>query len=261
MKDPRPKQRRGVEASALATHAPAYPTRGAAPIDPSRRRFLRQVGAGAGAAGFLATVGLPQLAHGQSMAVDFSVLEAHPPTAAPIAEAPAVAAPAPSAPAPSAALGALAAPPAPRPAPPAAAASPAEAAEASAGEPLAQANDEAFVEITENRALWLEAGYLVLLRWVRRDGDQVVVAALEGSTAAVGELLQREVQATSDLHNLDRLHAIEAALVGLLEPLVAPARIEALHLNHDCNVVCGGLDAGTPPDHIPLAGVAPPTIW
>ncbi len=130
-------------------------------VDHSRRRFLRQLGAGAGAAGIVGTLGLPRLSHGQSREVDFTLLDAHPsraslePNPAPV-EAPLAVMPAATAPA----------PPADAPAQPA---SPARAA----------------VMLTENRALWIEPGYLILIRWMRPEGDAAPVGARLGSAVVV----------------------------------------------------------------------------
>lgn len=220
------------------TKVPSWPASG--PLNPSRRAFLRRVGLGAGGAGFLATVGLPGLSHGQSREVDFSLLEAHParhdlnpappPTAAP-AQPMALAPPAPAPPA--------AAPP----------------ADSAASAP------EEEVGTVENRALWVEPGYLVLLRWQRPADNEEVIAALEGSSDAVATYLSEQVENSQSLHDLGRLHVIEDGLAALLELRVAPADIQTLHLDHDCVSVCSTLPDHFPDDFIPLPGIAPPTDW
>ena len=125
--------------------SPGYPSRSEVAHDPSRRRFLRQVSAGAGAAGLLSAMGLPKLAHGQSTDVDFGVLEAHPPRSGLAPEQPAAPAP---------------------PALPMAAAPPAPAPPAPPQEPVDEVV-QVVAEITENRALWIEPGYLLMLMWTR----------------------------------------------------------------------------------------------
>lgn len=212
-----------------ADASPDYPRAGR--VDPSRRRFLAQLSASAGGLGLFSALGLPRLAHGQSEAVDFSVLDAHP---SPTALAP----PAPPA---------MAAPAAPMPAPaPPAASAPSQAA----AEPVEM--------VTEHRALFVEPGYIVLLRWERPAGDTAVVAALEGSTEAVSAYLSANIDEMNDLHDIDRLHTHEHDLVELLQARVAPATIEVLHLDHDCNSVCGARGwTGPDPDFIPLPGVPP----
>lgn len=222
------------------------------PDDPSRRRFLARLAWGTGGASLLAQLGLPRLAHGQSLEVDFGLLDAHPgrdalmPPAVPAAPpAPPSATPAPVA----------AAPPAQAPAD----------ASSPAGEGEGGGTNEGEVgqglTVTENRALWVEPGYLILLRWTRPRSDDDPVAALEGATDAVAGFLGTEVTSSDDLHNLDRLHEIEHGVVELLEPRVVPAVIETLHLDHDCNSVCSQLDLGPDPDVIPLPGVPVAPDW
>ena len=65
-----------------------------------------------------------------------------------------------------------------------------------------------------------------------------------------------------DLHDLPRLHTHEQALVALIDPRIVPARVEKLHLDHDCNTVCNsfGWTGPTGPD-IPLPGAPMPTSW
>lgn len=204
-------------------------------IDRSRRRFLKQVSVGAGGSAVLAGVGLPQLAHGQSREVDFSLLDRHrgthelvpTPPAQPMAAAPmAPALREEQAPADEAVLDAEPEPPA---------------------EPEPQ--------VVENRALWVEPGYLILLRWQRQDPGAAQIAALEGATEAVSAYLGEQVTDGSALHDLDRLHHIEHGLFTLLAGLVAPANIQTLHLDHDCTSVCSGF--GWPEGDIPLPGEPP----
>lgn len=219
-----------------------YPARqrdGDAALDPSRRRFMRQLAGGAGAAGLLSTFGLPRLAHGQSMEVNFSLLDAHPSTHDLMSPASGDMTAAPAAPAEPAA----AAPPPP--------AAPPSDSVAGAG----------VTQVTENRALFVDPGYLFLIRWTRPADNADVVAALEGSAQAVQSYLGEHVSTADDLHDLGRLHAIEMGVVELLSSRVAPANVETLHLDHDCNTVCSSLGWEVDPDFIPLPGIAPPPSW
>jgi hypothetical protein len=229
------------------TRAPAYPSwtalRGSpTPFDPSRRRFLRQVGTAAGALSVLSTTGLPRLAHAQQPTPNFGLLDQHPPSGAlvapaqPMAMMPAVPPPAP--------VQGLAQPPT----------TPAAIEPPTSG-PTSQATAE---WVTEDRALWVEPGYLILVRWSRPIDNLDVVAALEGATPTVAAYLSSNVTAYNDLHDLDRLHTLEAGLVSMLAPTLSPATLDVLHLDHDCNTVCTGLpgyyDA---PENIPLPGMLP----
>jgi len=137
------------------------------------------------------------------------------------------------------------------PAPPAAAA-PSDSAEAPPAE---------IVMAVENRALWVEPGYLVLLRWERPVENEEVIATLEGSSDAVAAYLSEQVENSQSLHDLGRLHLIEDGLAALLEARVAPADIQTLHLDHDCASVCTALPDHIPDDYIPLPGVPPATDW
>jgi hypothetical protein len=149
--------------------------------------------------------GLPQLAHGQdqSLPVDFSRLSNHPSVrpaedeqvmaevAAPAEEAPPL---------------------------------PADQA------PLSEAPAEPITVIDENRALWVEPGYLIMLTWQRPD-DATIVAALEGSAQAVQDFLSARVTQVDQLHNIEQLHGLEGEVLVLLESRVAPAHITVLHLD------------------------------
>lgn len=95
------------------------------------------------------------------------------------------------------------------------------------------------VWVTEHRALWVDPGYLILIEWSRPASDTAPVASLEGSAAAVAALLSEQVTDPQALHDTERLFDIEQAVASLLAEAVAPARIDVLHLDHDCNVVCG----------------------
>jgi len=241
---------------------PGYPDRDTAPADGSRRRFLRQIGVGAGAATVLTSLGLPQLAHGQSREVDFSLLDAHrnrdalAPAAAEMAAGDALADAAAEQSRPEAE-------PAPEPEPeplaePAepVAAAPVAAAPAAAEPPPEQAT------VVENRALWIEPGYLILLRWNRPASNDDVVARLEGATEHVRSYLTVAVESVDTLHNFDQLHDLEHGVASLLEPLIAPATIDTIHLDHDCSRVCSGLSPGVGPvEPIPLGGEPVPIGW
>jgi len=144
-------------------------------------------------------------------------------------------------------------PPAPAPAPAAQAAVPADAIEVP---PVLEER------VVEDRALWIEPGYLLLIRWDRPTDDTVAVAMLEGSTETLQAYLSSNITETNDLHDLQRLHSHEQALFALLEPRVEPARIEKLHLDHDCNTVCNVLGwSGPTGPEIPLGGVPVSPEW
>jgi hypothetical protein len=116
--------------------------------------------------------------------------------------------------------------------------------------------------VTENRALWIEPGYLVLIRWTRSPGDNAVIAALEGSTDALASYLTEHIQSNNDLHELTQLHTHENALQELLAERIRPAVLEVLHLDHDCSQVCSIVTPSHPPDAIPIAaGGMSPLGW
>jgi hypothetical protein len=116
--------------------------------------------------------------------------------------------------------------------------------------------------LEENRALWVEPGYLVLLRWRRPVGDEATVGQLEGSADAVRALLDARVGSVDDLHNIERLHPLEDAVRTLLRERVHPATVDILHLDHDCTVVCAALDPSRHyPEVIELDGDMPSPSW
>lgn len=260
----------------LHYHAP-IPTRETTPLprldDGGRRRFLKQLVAGAGAASL---GGIPRLGHGQSLAVDFEKLDRHPLPAAPeAADASAMTQEESDAQieayertmrleALAEALHDEAADAEAEPSADRADSDDAPAFDDSgAALPQLQAQAEApVVVITENRALWLQNGYLVLLRWRRAEGDNAVVAALEGSADDVSMFLADRVSSVDNLHNIDQLHQIEAELLAQLAARVAPAAIEVLHLDHDCTVVCPMLDPSLlhPPEY-QIDGDMPAPGW
>jgi hypothetical protein len=230
---------RRIQPLKTLSKTPDYPER-PGPADPSRRRFLTRIGLGAGGASILAAAGLPKLAHGQSQEVDFSVLEAHPGRHE-LRETPAGAPVMPAAPAP---------PPAP--------------ALSATVPPAAQTASprDAIATITENRALWIEPGYLVLVQWSRPADNTDVIAALEGTTEALAALFSENVSTYENLHDLLQLHILEDQVASLVEAAIAPAELVSLHLDHDCNTVCSGLEPGGGYDDPPrLAGVLPPANW
>ncbi len=231
----------------------AYPSWEERPRNRSRRRFLSQVSSIAGGAGLLSSIGLPQLAHGQSRPVDFSMLEHH------------------------------ASPSTLAPQPPSEARAREQAAEERAeeesesvradapdepsrhSEPLAELSETAAEppgpQVTENRALWVEPGYLILVRITRAEGNSDAITAFEGSTGAVSVYLQGAIAETSQLHNVDLLHSHEVVLATLVQERIAPAVLEVLHIDHDCTTICSGLDPGHPPEIIPLRGEMEPVEW
>lgn len=207
--------------------AASYPRR-AEVFDPSRRRFLRQVALGSAAAGCCggaAAVGARR-ASAQGGVVDFSVLEEHD----------RVSAPAPMA----------------RQDPPSDDQAAGLSRVRATSSYVPPAAPEAVAVIEENRAMWLEPGYLVLVRWERPEGNESIVAAFEDARDEVGEYLAATVtdpQAT--LHHAGSLRPVEDGVTALLASRIAPARIVALHIDHDCQLVCG-----TPPEPELIPNVA-----
>ena len=222
-------------------HIPGYPDRETKPerwgCDGGRRRFLKQIGLMSGVAGL---GGLPRVGHGQGIPVDFERLATHPPNSQePARESEEEL---------SVANNAMSD----------------EAADYDREdlfEEQAQAEPPGSAEIvTENRALWVEPGYLVLLRWRRASEDEAVVSALEGLGATVSAFLTENVTSVDHLHNIEALHLIERNLLAVVTPMIASATIEVLHLDHDCASVCSLLNPGdTYPDRWQLDGemVAP----
>jgi len=204
---------------------PTHPTWDDAPehCDTSRRRFLKQIGVGSG---LLAAVGLPTLSHGQSLPINYDKLSSHPTSAEPRADVGADA------------LGQsdLAAVLADS------ADSEADFDDSVADQAPASDEPELAEEVVENRALWIEPGYLLLIRWARPVDDQSPITALEGSADAISSFLTTQVSSVDSLHNLDQLHAIESALLTDVASRITPARIEVLHLDHDCTTVCNTLN-------------------
>jgi hypothetical protein len=234
----------------VPTSAPGYPQRAVMaqqrPSDESRRRFLRQL-AGASA---LALTGLPRLAQGQSMPVDFSRLENHPglSPASPLADELAPA------------LEEVMAAPAEAELEEAADSAPAEAeAEVEGGERVA--TGERAIWLTENRALWVEPGYLVLLTWTRPPDDSLV-AALEGSGDAVAEWFASHITQVDQIHNLELLHPLEGELSQFLAERLQPAIISVLHIDHDCTRVCSTLNPSRSyPERIEVMGEISAPGW
>lgn len=212
------------------TYRTSLPSRADEPppegCDPSRRRFLRQIAAGTGA---LCFVGFAGNARSQERAVQFYRLEGHPETTS-VEEGTGSIAPEPT------------------------------------DEPSVEVDPDpsvgAVVRVEENRALWVDPGYLILVRWTRPVGDNAPVAALEGAESVVEAFLASSVTSVDQLHNLDRLHRLEAELADILRRRVAPATIEVLHLDHDCSIVCGALSPGTgPPPPVHIDGLMPGPGW
>jgi hypothetical protein len=105
--------------------------------------------------------------------------------------------------------------------------------------------------------MWIDPGFLVLVRWERPDGNEDVVAAFEGARDEVGEYLAGTVtDPQSTLHDASSLRPVEDGVTELLAARIGPARIIALHVDHDCQLVCG---APPEPEFIPhVAGrIAP----
>ena len=205
------------------------PTRKTNPLpskcDASRRRFLRQLAGGAG----VCMVGYPQVVNGASLPIDLSKLSHHP------------------------RVDELtqdenrrdpdAAPPSDLP-----------------GE--SPAPSVQFISLEESRALWVEPSYLLLIRWSRPEEDESPIAALEAAEEQIGEFLATRVTTVDDLHNLDLLHQIEVEIVDLLAPIILPAEIEVLHLDHDCTRICHNLDPSlTYPEDPMMVGYFKPAGW
>jgi len=93
-------------------------------------------------------------------------------------------------------------------------------------------------DITENRALWIPPGYLLLLQWTRPEEDLSPVDALEAATEMLTTYLEETVTDTDVLHDTISLQEIEVSLLELLNELVTPAVISVLHLDHDCEALC-----------------------
>ncbi len=227
------------------------------PRDRSRRRFLSQLSVLAGGAGLLTSTGLPKMAHGQSREVDFSMLDNHASHealiqhVAPSPEEPEAPQEQASGPADSA-MG-LAAPSSMGAAPPN---SPPPVVPA-ATPPVAAG--ETAVEVTENRALWVEPGYLILVRITRAEDNPEAIVGFEESTEAVTEYLQREITESSHLHNVDSLRIHELAVANIVRERISPARLEVLHIDHDCTTVCSLLDPGHIYEELQVpGGIAPP---
>lgn len=206
-----------------------------AKCDSSRRRFLRQLAGGTG----VCMVGLPRLSHGQSLQIDLTKLDRHRP------------------------VGALL---------------PVEMAEADDFDDEEQARDTepgtlmhaddpppdpiGPATVVESRALWVEPGYLILVRWSRPETDESCVTALEGAADTLAEFLDTRVTNVDHIHNLDQLHELEWELVEQLTPLVVPATIDVLHLDHDCTQVCAVLNPSYAyPEIYELEGDVEPVYW
>ncbi len=192
---------------AIPTTDPGYPTKAehACP-EPGRRRFLRQVLVGSTAL----TVSAASVANAQDgRQIDFSILDEHDPlTPDERSQAPAARA---------------------RRAAPATE----ERAEA------ASTAEEPEVTITEQRALWVEPGYLVLIQWRRPESNADVISAFEGASETVSSHLSTEIaDPFATLHDPAQLQDAERALLAVLVPIVAPAEIDVIHLDHDCTSVC-----------------------
>jgi hypothetical protein len=226
-----------------ASHESSLPDRRGNPwrawTDADRRGFLRQLAGGSGA---LCLGGLSRLAGADELPVDFSVLERHRP------------------------VGALV--------PADAEAAPAEAEEADDARAEAEVDRDQVVdpadeqdqastqEVVENRALWVEPGYLILMQWQRPVDDTRPVDAIPAATEVARSYLASRVTSVDQIHNIDQLHVIEAELVPLLAAALAPAEIAVLHLDHDCRTVCSALDPSRSyPEPSEVDGEMPGPEW
>lgn len=93
-------------------------------------------------------------------------------------------------------------------------------------------------DITENRALWIPPGYLLLLQWTRPEEETSPVETLEGLTDMLTTHLAEAVSDTDVLHDAVSLQEIEVSLMVLLNEQVTPAVISVVHLDHDCEALC-----------------------
>lgn len=205
---------------------PDYPQR--KQFDPGRRRFLRQVGTTAGGVGLVASLGLPTLSHGQSIEVDFSVLDAHPlrQTAEPVIQVDM-----PSMVAPATPVGSLSATPSVDVTDPGGTDPP---------EPGLIGGDPDEDDVIEDRALWIESGYLVLMR-IARDAEDVTVGEdVDAASETVASYITENLSNYDVLHNIDSLHTHENGIAVIIDGLIEPAHIVSLHLDHDCTETCGG---------------------
>lgn len=226
---------------------PNYPNRQS--FDAGRRRFLRQVGVAGGGVGLVASFGLPRLTHGQSVDVDFSILNAHPlrSTEEPLEQPAAPTMPAPSLQPPSSTLAAPPDEPAPTPSP--------DPVGETEGTGLIGGDPDAD-DVVEDRALWIEPGYLVLMRLARDAEDVTVGADVDGATEDVSAYITANLSDYDTLHTLDVLHTHEDAIAAIIEGRIEPAHIVSLHVDHDCNEICSGGDPYW--DDIPMPGLPMP---
>jgi hypothetical protein len=102
--------------------------------------------------------------------------------------------------------------------------------------------------IVEYRSLWIEPGYIILVQWSRPSSNLDVVAALDAAVPSLTEYLSSTVTSSQQLHNPSLLHELEASLLTQLQPIVQPAVIIAVHLDHSCATVCDRLN---PPEEYP----------
>lgn len=207
----------------------ATPTRKTNPLpstcDAGRRRFLRQLAGGAG----VCLVGYPQVARGSSLSVDLSKLNHHPRVEELTVDLD-------------------------RPIP-----DTDSTPELPGESPFPPSQ---FLSVEESRVLWVEPSYLVLIRWSRPEEDESSIAAFEGAEEQIGEYLATRVTTVDDLHNLDLLHEIEQEIVDILAPIVLPAEIDVLHLDHDCTRICHLLDPSlTYPEDPVMLGYFKPAGW
>lgn len=103
---------------------------------------------------------------------------------------------------------------------------------------------EVDLSIVESRALWVEPGYLLLIKWSRPEDDESPIANLEGAADTLQTFLSTRVETVDQLHNLEQLHLLEWEIAEQLGPIVSPAVIDVLHLDHDCSSVCDALEIG-----------------
>lgn len=217
--------------------SPLHPTWEDAPehCDTSRRRFLKQLGVGSG---LLTTVGLPSLGHGQSLPINYEKLLNHPTTGGVHRE-----------------VGADLLQESDLAAMMADSEDSGPSLDDSVADQAPSADEASVEEVVENRALWVEPGYLLLIRWARPADNQAPITALEGSADTISAFLTAQVTGTDSLHNLDQLHVIETALLADLSPRLSPARIEVIHIDHDCTSVCSALNPSREyPEIYPVMG-------
>ena len=236
---------------ALERPSPSYPQQPNPQHDPARRRFLLQVAATGGAVAFAS--GVPLL-KAQELEIDFSVLQTHDRLELPIESERREAREDSIEPEVSHEQTVLHE------------STPTEGSGDTTGQdptelpgdPTGHLPSGTLASVTENRALWIPPGYLVLIQLTRDEEDETSIPAFEGAAEQVSTYLETAVSDTDELHDAIQLRDVELGILALLGPIVEPATIDVLHLDHDCNTVCSSIDPVEP--RIILRGDMPATV-